>query len=573
MEGLTHHSSGPIHSQPHLNIIQANKLIRQSGKINAEGLQIPTQTKFNLTFIESQLRTHDYPDFEVIKFLKFGWPIELKSELPVQTVRPKNHAGATNFKQHIDKYLETERNEEAIIGPFDSIPFEGAHLSPLNSVPKNQNSRRVILDLSFPRDRGTSINSLIENKYFQGTEINLKYPGVDELVEIIRNKGQGCLLFKRDLRRAYRQIFVDPGCVHLLGYHWEGQVYFDCVLPMGLNVAAYFCQRTTNALAFIAKQHGVDCVNYLDDAAGAETPADADAANQTLGLIYHHSGVVEAEDKIHFPHTRMPFIGIMFDTIKLTLEITPDRLIEIQELLDTWGSKSHASKTELESFTGKLSFVAACVRPGRIFLARIYNAMSLWSSGSSPIPVEMQKDIWWWQKFMKTYNGISMMPWQEFGEPDEELTTDACLLGGGATLDGQHFACRFPDWLLETKPNINYLEFLVIIIAAKVWKRKLRNKRIMVHCDNLVTVFIINTGRAKSRLLQKASRELAFVAATGGFEIRSQHLPGSQNRVADWLSRMHFNQAARDQFTQWNRIHKSQEVQVSHDLFQLDELW
>ena len=27
---------------------------------------------------------------------------------------------------------------------------------------------------------------------------------------VIKTKGKGCLLFKRDLKRAYRQICVDP---------------------------------------------------------------------------------------------------------------------------------------------------------------------------------------------------------------------------------------------------------------------------------------------------------------------------------------------------------------------------
>lgn len=137
---------------------------------------------------------------------------------------------------------------------------------------------------------------------------------------------------------------------------------------------------------------------------------------------------------------------------------------------------------------------------------------------------------------MKTYNGISMMHWQKFGEPDAELTTDACILGRGAT-DASMLGdvgrpspvstslSSFPTgcWI---KQNINLLEYLVIIIATKLYRHKLRNKRIVVLCHNLVTVFVINTGRAKSRLA-------CLLSATGGFEIKSQHLPGAQNRVAD----------------------------------------
>ena len=372
--------------------------------------------------------------------------------------------------------------------------------------------------MSFPREKQTSVNSLVENEIFEGSPIEVKLPKVDDLVQIIKQKGRGCLLFKRDLKRAYRQIFIDPGDVHLFGFQWEGRTYLDCALPMGLSISAYICQRVTNAISFIAHTHGVDCVTYLDDVAGAEIPSQADAACQTLGSVFHECGVVEAHEKIHFPATRMPFVGILFDTEKLTLEITPERLSEIKRLLSSWLSKQQATRNELESLLGKLNFIAFCMRPGRIFLARLYNALSGWPARAIPIPPEIVRDIWWWFKFVSSYNGISMMPWQEFGEPDAELTTDACLLGGGATFQGEHISFRFPEHITRDNPNINFLEFITVIVAARVWKEKLRNKRLVIHCDNLVTVHVINTGRSKSRNLQRASCELVYHSATGCFQ-------------------------------------------------------
>ena len=56
---------------------------------------------------------------------------------------------------------------------------------------------------------------------------------------------------------------------------------------------------------------------------------------------------------------------------------------------------------------------------------------------------------------------------------------------------GEFFKCRFPDWLLEAGFNINVLEFLVVIVAVRAWKHKLRHKRIQVHCDNLVSSITI----------------------------------------------------------------------------------
>ena len=62
--------------------------------------------------------------------------------------------------------------------------------------------------------------------------------------------------FKRDLKRAYRQFPIDPFDYPLLGYQWNGELYFDVVLPMGLKTAAMACQRSTSAVCHMLSQDG-----------------------------------------------------------------------------------------------------------------------------------------------------------------------------------------------------------------------------------------------------------------------------------------------------------------------------
>ncbi len=79
---------------------------------------------------------------------------------------------------------------------------------------------RVILDLSFPP--GNSVNSCIPNGTYLGELYALRYPMVDSLVELIKHKGHGCALFKRDLKSPYRQLLpVDLG-----DYPYHGHIVF-----------------------------------------------------------------------------------------------------------------------------------------------------------------------------------------------------------------------------------------------------------------------------------------------------------------------------------------------------------
>ena len=203
--------------------------------------------------------------------------------------------------------------------------------------------------------------------------MNLTYPTVDDMVSVIKEKGRGCLLFKKDLKRAYRQFPVDPADIHLLGFHWRGKIFVDRVLPMGLRTSAFVCQRVTNAITFILIMNKFSILNYLDDFGGGDTPKRALEAFRTLGKLLQLCGLEEAPEKSCVPSTSMTFVGILFNTLTLTLEITPERLQEILSLVDSWQSKRSASLKDLQSLLGKLNFISQCVRPGRIFVSRLLN--------------------------------------------------------------------------------------------------------------------------------------------------------------------------------------------------------
>ena len=99
------------------------------------------------------------------------------------------------------------------------------------------------MDLCFAQ--GSSVNDGIPSDTYLGDHFKLRLPGIDRLVEFILAKGRNCLVFKKDLRRAYRQFLVDPKDYSLLGFCYQGKFYFDTRCPFGLRSSALICQRTT----------------------------------------------------------------------------------------------------------------------------------------------------------------------------------------------------------------------------------------------------------------------------------------------------------------------------------------
>ena len=105
---------------------------------------------------------------------------------------------------------------------------------------------------------------------------------------------------------------------------------------MGCHSSCYITQRITNALKFILQNDGVDCKNYLDDLRGAEVPDLSNDAFKKMGNLLTSLKIEESVSKACKPSTGMIFLGIIIDTVKMTLELDINRLQEINNLLRKW---------------------------------------------------------------------------------------------------------------------------------------------------------------------------------------------------------------------------------------------
>ena len=565
-------SSNVSSSSSYIDFVTLHELVCASGQPNYVSCRLPVPSRLNVSCWREYLR--NYKDAQICDFLEYGWPVGYDySSYGFPCSQLRNHQGALVFPDAIDSYLLAERRHKAVIGPYSFNPFScPVALSPLNSVPKQDSSeRRIIVDLSWPA--GTSVNDGISSCSYLGEDISLTYPTVDNIASLIWSTGVGCLIYKRDLKRAYRQFPVDPRDYPLLGYCWNHSLYFDVVLPMGLRSAAMACQRITSAVCFICEAEGHHTLSYLDDFIGVAPPDTAWQAYEHCGHLLEELGLEESPTKACPPSTIATCLGVQFDTVQMTMSVTPERLAEIESLLSVWSVRRSATKSELQSLVGKLSFVSKCVRQSRLFLARILALLRTLKRNHyrSRLTGEFRKDIAWWLRFMRSYNGVSIISSLSWTAPDTVFSTDACLSGCGGLSSSQYFHVVFPSDVLAVYAQIHLLEALAILVAVRLWGHLWSGLRIQVFCDNAAVVSALSSGKVKDRLLAGILRDIWFVAASFDFELRAIHLSGEENRAADLLSRWHLDSVYEERFRRLPSFLELAEVVVPPDVFNIHD--
>ena len=132
----------------------------------------------------------DYHDNIIVEFLKYGWPINyIKDKLPSPSVRWQNvDSPLSDIYWFI--YISKKLKLGAIYGPFKRNPlFFPLTISPLFTVAKGQNDRRIFVDCS--HGDKMSVNEGIPQDTFLNEPLKLCYPRHEEFISLILKHGVG----------------------------------------------------------------------------------------------------------------------------------------------------------------------------------------------------------------------------------------------------------------------------------------------------------------------------------------------------------------------------------------------
>ena len=145
-----------------------------------KGNPLPSQSRCVINVNKLEFLLSKYPNRYHVNYvldgLRNGFDIGFLGSS--HTTFPKNLRSATQFLPRLANAVRKEVERGHTAGPFKSPPFPITHCSPIGAVEKDDQSVRLVVDLSQPA--GKSVNESIPKEPF-----SVKYSKFDDAVNMV----------------------------------------------------------------------------------------------------------------------------------------------------------------------------------------------------------------------------------------------------------------------------------------------------------------------------------------------------------------------------------------------------
>ncbi len=466
-------------------------------------------------------------DYEVLETVS-GLPIKLEDKLP--------NSNSFQYPFGADEH-------EFVVGEIDRLlkknvikvcdHEKGEFISPVFIRPKpDGDGFRMILNLKKLNE--VSAYEHFKMDTFKGV-LDLIYPGV--------------FMVKLDIKDAYYSVPIKKSDQKLLKFLFDDVLYKYCALPNGYTKGPRRFTKLLKPILAILRKEGITLIAHLDDiiVVGWTYSDCQTSVLKVLEMLQHFGFVINAKKSILIPSTEMVFLGFVTNSISMQVTLPEEKKLALklrcEDILHKNDQEGNARNTirHIAQVLGKIVSSFLGVQAGRMHYRSLEKAkvfgLAL-NKGNYDKHIVLHKyaleDISWWKdNVLDSFCPIIR------GNPELVITTDACLYGWGAALNGIRTGGLFSA---EEKNNshINVLEAKAVKFGLQALCDQTTNKHIKILSDNTSAVGAINKmGSAKSWGLDTEMSEIWHWALAGGNWLTASHIPGKLNVEADEESRKH----------------------------------
>lgn len=492
----------------------------------------------------------------LVKGFTFGFKLGYEGPEDRQTYARNHRLRAGNQTVLWNKIMK-EVAAGRMTGPHHRPPYQSFIQSPITLISKkgslsddpNENTH-LIIDLSWPH--GDSLND-----HTPRSVKTVEYPSFDKSIRMCLKEGRGCYLSRTDCKSAFLMLPLAPDQYRWLVIMCEHpstgvRYYFSLkTVCFGSGTSCYLYMKLSNALAYIfrKKSEGGDINNFLDDFLTGK--ADKEGCNKYLRIfmeICRTIGLPLAEDKTCFATQVIIFLGLLINTVSQTVSIPQDKLERGRRELNLILRAKKITVHQLQRLTGSLNFFCRAVVPGRAFTRRLYaKAAGLLSYHHIRVDQEMRADCRVWYEFLLMDQAVCR-PFLDFSSvlhADQiNFFTDGALnsrrIGVGGLYTRSWFTGEIPtdDYdEIRDRINIQIIELYSMLLGIYLWIDRLRNRRVVLFCDNESVVHMINKSTSSCGVCMVMLRLITLWSMKFNVRIFASHVRSEDNDCADLLSR------------------------------------
>ena len=227
----------------------------------------------------------------------------------------------------------------------------------------------------------------------------------------------------------------------------------------------------------------------------------------------------------------MVFLGMLLDGEQMVIAIPEEKRTRAINMLKKFTEKKKATVKEIKALCWYLNFLNRAIFPGRVFMHRMYskyshmcNNLSGYRNGKEhknkftlkpfhhiKLDKEFKADCQIWLKFLTfedLYKVVNrpMIDLHIFSTSTEieffSDTSAAKHLGFGCILGSKWlYEMWEPNFIEDFNPSIEFLELFALCTSIITWQWEpiLCNTRIIIFCDNMSVVEMVNNNASKCK--------------------------------------------------------------------------
>ena len=458
----------------------------------------------------------------MVEVLRVGYCLPFLSTPPLSTAPiPMPSYSPTSIK---GAALEEVTLGLVVKGAVELAPLSSpGFYSRLFIVWKTSGSWRPVIDLSH-------LNCFVDMSAFQ----------METIQSVLLSVRQGDWMASIDLKEAYLQVPVHPASRHFLRFMFRDQVYQFKALCFGLSTAPQVFTRVMAPVSAILHSMGIRMRRYLDDWLVQSSSRESLLRDlQTVLQHCHELGIVVNPQKSNLvPSQVVQYLGVVIDS---SFRASPSQecISKLQSTAEEFRSSASPPASLWLSLLGVLSSLAHLVPGGRLRMRSLQICLHRsWDRLDLDAPVsasaECLRDLQWWLHLPRLSLGVSLCQ----VSPDLHFWSDASDVGWGAHLDRQVVSGLWDAH--QAALSINARELLAVKLGLHQFQSSLRGRTVAVFCDHTTAVaYLRKEGGTRSPLLNTLAQAILRWSESLSIRLAPQFLPGSNNVLADALSRPH----------------------------------